>query len=210
MFCFAMISIAYAQGPTINLPSGQVTMTVTDYPREDCYFLATLSDVPDGYDVTNRDYLAWCVEEGVYIYVGASYDATLYSSYDPANQYPDDDWDKVNYILNNKQGTSDDVQAAIYYFINGGVMPTSAAGIAMVDDAVANGEGFEPVTGEWMAVVVWVGERVQTTFIEVVVPIHAVIPEYQIGPALGLITFVAALGIFKYRRRLPEIFQFKH
>ena len=210
MFCFAIINIAYAQGPTINLPPGQVTMTIARYPGTNCYFDAALSDVPDGYDVTNGEYSAWCVDEDTNIYQNTYYDPVLYSSYDTENPYPDDDWDKVNYILNHKQGTSSDVQAAIYYFIDHEAMPTTAEGIAMVNDADANGEGFVPVTGELMAVVMWIGEAKQTTFIEVGVPIHAVIPEYQIGPALGLITFVAALGIFKYRRRLPEIFQFKH
>ena len=210
MFCFAIISIAYAQGPTINLPPDQVTMIIAQYPSTNCYFDAALSEVSEGYDVTNGQYSAWCVDEDTNIYQNTYYYPMLYSSYDPANPYPDDDWDMVNYILNHKQGTSEDVQAAIYYFINHGDEPTTDAGKAMVDDAIANGEGFVPVTGELMAVVMWIGETKQTTFIEVSVPLHGVIPEYPIGPVLGLITFVAALGVFKYRGRLPEIFQFKH
>jgi hypothetical protein len=73
----------------------------------------------------------------------------------------------VNYIINHKQGTVNDIQAAIWYFVNGGFMPSTPAGQAMVNDALANGEGFYPGTGGMLAVLCLLGNRVQLTFVEI-------------------------------------------
>ena len=81
--------------------------------------------------------------------------------------YPDDDWDLVNYLINHKHpdATSDDIQSAIWYFIDGGVYPSDLEAISMVEDAILNGEGFVPGTGEWLAV--YVLNDYQQIFIEV-------------------------------------------
>jgi hypothetical protein len=198
-FVLSTANLAYAtSGPNINLPSGEVTVKV-DYPSSECYYYVILNNIPEGYHVSNGQFLGWCVDEHNYISNGKTYSATLYSSYASNNPHPDDDWDKVNYILNHKQGSWNDVQAAIWYFIDGGIMPSSDDGKAMVSNANAFGEGFVPAPGEKMAVVVWINSNTQVPIIEVCVPIQNTVPEYPLGPILGTASFFAALEV--YRRK---------
>ena len=136
------------------------------------YFEATLSNISLGYDTGNGKYLGWCVDENHRIDAGIIYHAKLYSSYDPdlAIKCPycaSDNWDMVNYILNYKRGSAEDVQTAIWYFIDGEVYPTDPDAIAMVEDALAYGEGFIPREGQVMAVIVDNGSRIQVVIIEV-------------------------------------------
>ena len=153
----------------IELPEEEITMTAY-YPGDNSYFDILLTDVPDGYAVIdNTEYLGWCIDEGTNMLTNTPIPCTLYSSYDPIidSLYPDDDWDMVNYLINNKNesATRSDIQDAIWYFIDGGIYPTDPQAISMVEDALANGEGFEPSTGEWLAVYVLNGY--QQIFIEV-------------------------------------------
>ena len=199
-FALSTAHLVYATSePNINLPPNQVTVKV-DYPSNECYYYVILSNIPEGYHVSNGIFLGWCVDEHHYISNGKTYSATLYSSYASNNPHPDDDWDKVNYILNHKQGSWNDVQAAIWYFIDGGNIPSSYAGKAMVADADAYGEGFVPVPGETMAVVVWIDSNIQVPIIEVCVPLQNTVPEYPLGPILSTASFFAALGVYKRKR----------
>lgn len=197
VFLLGVMQMVWAtSGPYINLPSAPINVRV-EYPSSQCYYYVHLSNVPAGYHVSDGRYLGWCVDEYHYVYNGKTYTATLYSSYDANNPHPDEDWDKVNYILNHKQGTWRDVQEAIWRFVDGGNMPSSDAGKAMVADADANGEGFVPAPGQVMAVVVWINSNTQVPIIEVAVPLQNVVPEYPFGPILGLASFAVAAGIFK-------------
>jgi len=157
---------AWAQ-PMLRLPEEPVTMVI--YNGTVSYFSTVLSDVPPGYDVTNGTYLGWCVREFVLIETGVEYNVTLYSSYDPnmPDEFKDDDWDMVNYILNHKQGYVMDIQEAIWYFVDGGSMPSNSAGQAMVNDALMHGEGFVPGPGQVIAVICDTSDEEQLTIIEV-------------------------------------------
>ena len=98
--------------------------------------------MPDGYDVDDGVRTGWCPDEHVYIYLGRTYDAYLYSSYDPnlpSWAQDDEQWDYVNYILNHKHPDASmmDIQQAIWYFTDAGhPMPTDPEAKAMVDDAL--------------------------------------------------------------------------
>ena len=137
------------------------------------YWNITLLNIPPGFGVINNtNYLGWCADEFITISQNTNHSANLYSSYDPnlATKCPycaDDDWDMVNYIINHKQGTADDIQRAIWYFIDGGTFPSDPDAQAMVNDALANGESFKPITGQNIVVIVDTGSRQQLTFIEV-------------------------------------------
>lgn len=72
----------------------------------------------------------------------------------------------------------------------------------MVNDALANGEGFVPGPGQILAVVLYIDGYTQTPIIEVTVPIQNVVPQYPLGTAIGLIAFMAAFGIFKYKGKI--------
>lgn len=152
------------------LPPAGFSMTVVyQGAAPNSYFLTTLSNVPDGYALENTTYLGWCTDEAHTINNWTTYYPTPYSSYDPnlPVHAQDDDWDKVNYILNHKQGNKNDIQAAIWYYVNGGYYPTSDAGQAMVDDAEANGEGYIPPDGSPVAIILDLGTSVQLTIIEI-------------------------------------------
>ncbi|MEM2567643.1 MAG: hypothetical protein QXH20_04125 [Candidatus Bathyarchaeia archaeon] len=192
-------------GPNINLPPGQVTAMV-DYPSDKCYYYVQVSNVPDGYHISNGRFLGWCVDEDHYIYNRKTYSARLYSSYDSNNPHPDPDWPKVNYILNNKQGSWEDVQAAIWYFVNGGRWPSDPDAQAMINAAKENGENFVPTPGQILAVIVWINENTQIPIIEVVVPLQNAVPEYPLGPIFGVASFFAALGVYKRKLRRIDLF----
>ncbi|MGA3192628.1 MAG: hypothetical protein ABSD73_08990 [Candidatus Bathyarchaeia archaeon] len=182
MFILSITRFARAAGPSINLPPGTVSAKF-DYPGSNSYWTITLSYVPLGYDVTNEAYTGWCNDESHFISSGETLDGvTLYSSY-AQTVYPGD-WNRVNYIINHPQGLWTDVQDAIWYYIDGHAMPSSAAGKAMVNDATAYGGGFEPAPGQLLAVVVW-KETYQTTFIAVVVPAQLTVNNGGHGTASG-------------------------
>ncbi len=160
------------QGPcVISLPETSVIINA-HHLGTDAYFDTTVVEIPPGYDVTEGTYNGWCVNEEAQMIQDQDIPATLWCSYDPSSPWQDDDWDLVNYIINHKHpdATKTDIQQAIWRFVNGGHDPDTAIGQAMVDDALANGEGFYPASGELIAVLVDCGERVQKTFIEVVFP----------------------------------------
>jgi len=139
--------------PGISLPTEYITM-VAEYGT-DSYFNFYLSNVPPGYDVSDGLYPGWCVQRDFMMDQGVLLTVILYSSYDPDMPlyFQDEDWDKVNYILNNKQGGRMDIQDAIWYFI--GDKPYSSYWTEqMVLDANENGEGFCPGPGEIMAVLI--------------------------------------------------------
>jgi hypothetical protein len=194
--------------PTLNLPVVPVTMAA--YKNDPISkFSIVLSNVPAGYDVYNRAYLGWCIEEFIFLTEGVEYDVYLYSSYDPALPVAlqDDDWDMVNYILNHKQGDAIDIQNATWYFIDGGNMPSSSEGQAMVNDALANGEGFIPEPGQVIAVIC--ADETQNVIIELRLPrlvggeILAVDALRLVAPFLPLSILVVAgtIGVLFKRLR---------
>jgi len=147
-----------------------------------------LSNVDPGFDITNGMYTGWCADVDSTINRGVEYDVMLYSSYDTPN-IPAEEWDMIDYILNNKQGTGSDIQDAIWYFINDRAyrpsppwaVPSppwavSATAQAIVTDALSNGAGYEPGEGDILAIVcVPVNEfgepiDVQVVIIELTIP----------------------------------------
>jgi hypothetical protein len=158
------------QGCYINLPETQVGVTMY-YPGTESYWSHVLSNVPSGYDVADGTYLAWCLQKYVYAYPNYLYQTTLYASTDPnlPDCFPGVDWGRINWILNHKNGAGvQDIQDSVWYFTGAAGYPTTPGAIALVEDALANGEGFEPGPGEIMAAIVYIGCNVQSTFIEVV------------------------------------------
>lgn len=171
MFILSIARFARAAGPSINLPPGTVNATLIN-PGPLSYWKITLSNVPSGYDVTNGIYVGWCCDQTFTINNGATLAVTLYSSYNPLQPWKGGDpgWNKVNYIINHKQGTADDVQAAIWHYIdsNGGNQADPDV-IAMEAAANTNGGSYVPPPGGLLAVVLYKAGS-QATFIEVIVP----------------------------------------
>ena len=158
-----------------NLPTGTITVVMASgaHPgTSNNYFDLTLSGVGTGYDIIDGVWPGWCVDEHIYIYYNTQYTANVYSSYDPnlpSWATDDEQWDYINYILNHKAAgaTYVDIQSAIWYFSEAGnSVPGGLAG-DMVNDALANGTGFRPSSGEFGAIILAIGTNVQLVFIEV-------------------------------------------
>jgi hypothetical protein len=149
-----LVNHAAAASNALNLPSTPVRIEVKN--GTESYFNTELSDVPAGYDVANTTYLGWCVDRTANMTRSpANHEVILYSSSNPPGNLASEKWDKVNYILNHKQGTPDDIQQAIWYFINmaGKYTPTSTMAWEIVSGALANGNGFIPANGQKVAVI---------------------------------------------------------
>lgn len=204
-FSSILINHAAATDGGLNLPSTPVIIEVHNSTAS--YFNITLSDVPLGYDVTNGAYLGWCVDTSANMGPG-THEVTLYSSINPPGTLTTEKWDMVNYILNHKQGTVQDIQQAIWYFadINGNYTPTSPVAWTIVNDALANGTGFVPANGQITAVICFPeivlpgSPSVQVSIIEVAIPI---VPEFP-SLAIPLLFALATLSIvIVYRRKHP-------
>jgi len=173
LFAFLMLSgflmtTVSAAAWVPSLPPDPATIEITNpYTTPLCPlsypFIIDLSNVDPGFDITDGTYDGWCVDIVNVISRQTPYQVMLYSSYDEMAPIPDEDWEIINYIINHKQGTGCDVQAAIWYFINGGAYwwvagdpfdPSADPEVqAMVTAASANGPTYEPGEGDILAIV---------------------------------------------------------
>src|SRR4030042_3231977 len=122
------------------LPSASVTIEV--WNGTESYYETLLSDVPSGYDVTNRTYLGWCVDRRcVMPRSPVTHQVTLFSSCNPPLDLAGTKSNMVNYVLNHRQGVAEDIQQALWYFVNlgGNYFPSSPTALSMVEDANLNG-----------------------------------------------------------------------
>jgi hypothetical protein len=184
------VSIAYAAG-LLNLPLYYVYATHANWPQGAYTTLdVTLNGVGEGYDVSDRTYNGWCLEDNKAPDPGPHFPVILMDTTDPSSFvspcndqiYLDIPWDKVNYLLNHRQGDYWDLQLALWVVAGTDyVVPPrtlTVAAQAMIDDANDNGEGFFPQPSQIMAVALCAdglsGEvntsDLQDTFIEVTVP----------------------------------------
>jgi hypothetical protein len=200
-----LVGCAVADEGRLNLLSTPVMIEVID--GTESYFNTTLSGVPSGYDVTNGTYLGWCIDITRNMARSpATHEVTLYSSINPPGAFAKQSWSMVNYILNHKQGTADDIQQAIWYFINfdGNCTPTSTVASAIVNDARANGTGFVPAYGQTIAVIcnpviLFPGEEVQISIIELS---NTVIPEFpSLAIPLSLLALATLSAAVVYRKK---------
>jgi hypothetical protein len=182
----------------LNLPSTIVRIEVSD--GTESYFITKLSEVPVGYDVTNGTYLGWCVDTTAEMARSpATHAVKLYSSLNPPGELASEKWDLVNYILNHKQGTTKDIQQAIWYFVHmdGSYSPTSTVAWTIVNDTLANGNGFPPGHGQTIAVICYPivllpePTDVQISIIEVTTPVIPEFPSFLILPLFMITTLLA-------------------
>lgn len=174
--------------PQIDLPTDPVVITVETFPANwNSSFKIHLSGIYNPTDVTNGTYNGWCVEYGVGTNNGPM-EVTLRSSYELPDHLMHENWSKVNYILNHKQGDRIDVQRAIWYFINFGPWtwdhvwgpyngPVTDETLSMIDDANEYGSDWCPSNDQVIAVLCDQGIEWQSqlTFIEVNLTIKNVV-----------------------------------
>lgn len=145
---------ARAQGNLCCLPVSPICFSPA--ASSNSFADITFSQIPAGYSVTNGVYPAWCVEFEVEITESNLYKALLFDSNGtlPAH-LQNNPWDKVNYILNHKQGTASDIQNAIWSVLGqSNVPPFTANAQSMTNDAHQFGMGFVPTNGQVQGVIV--------------------------------------------------------
>ena len=154
VFSSILISSTFAIKDWLLLPSTPVRIEVFD--GTEAYFETKLSEVPPRYDVTNGTYLGWCIDRTADMTRSpATHSVFLYSSIEPPAELANERWDLVNYILNHKQGNAQDIQQAMWYFISidGNYTPETTMAWAIVNDTLANGNGFVPNQGQAISVI---------------------------------------------------------
>ncbi|RNI15977.1 VPXXXP-CTERM sorting domain-containing protein [Methanohalophilus sp. RSK] len=176
---FAIISIATAENTEaeeccpVEIPSAIITVEANPVPGSNGnYFDLQLSDVPAGYDISNGTWTGWCADSRVFITPEILYDTNIYCSENssmPDYTNDDEQWDKVNYVINRyRDGAYDsqfssttnnwkEVQAAIWNLTDTnpnyqGYFTTASQYI--INDAHANGTEFCPGDNEIAIVVI--------------------------------------------------------
>ena len=171
---FGLLTSMSSWAQVLRLPSTPVTY-YADGGSVNSFFDVVLSNVPPGFDVDNDLYAGYCAaffdltSPTGFFNSALLYDTTrtnLPGSFNGAY------WDSVNYILNHKQGVADDVQSAIWFFTDNLTAGITPAAQAMINEALARGEGFIPRNGQFVAVIVDTlnNPAVQTIIIEVPTP----------------------------------------
>jgi hypothetical protein len=176
LICSSLTMTVAASEPMVRLPTQLVTMRAVD--GTESYFEMTLSDIRPGYDVTNGSYLGWCVQTDTSMTRRVNHTVLLYSSYDPAMPvyFQSSNWDKVNYVINHKNGSRESIQNAIWYFVCNYSYPsndTQAQAMIAAANAADNISHFIPQAGETIAILVDIinGEcSIQRTFFELPLP----------------------------------------
>src|SRR5271157_1337475 len=160
IFAIAMIFLiaptSVEAAASLSLPTS-VTAIVQD--GSESHFVTELSNVPSNYSISNGTYLGWCIDAHVVMTRNETFEAILYSSLNPpSGNWSTARWDMVNYILNHKQGDANDIQQAIWFFINNTTnfnQTLTADANATINDALANGTGFQPAQGQIVAAIVF-------------------------------------------------------
>jgi hypothetical protein len=143
----------------------------------------------------------------------ATHEVFLYSSLNPPGELASESWDMINYVLNHKEGSVQDIQQAIWYFMrmDGQYNPSSVKAWALINDALKNGAGFVPGHGEVTAVICYPTilfpnqPDVQISIIEVEVE-RVTVGEYSSSFAVTSIMLTASLVglVFKRKRRMTR------
>jgi hypothetical protein len=168
------VSTVRASHCEINLPDTPVLVSTERGTHS--FFEITLTGVGAGYTVQDGVvYTGWCASQPLENPSGltvAAYLASVTSGNLPAH-WQLAAWDKILWILNNKRGTAEDIQGALWFFFEGTTNDLTLTAIDIIADALVHGQGFVPGPGQVSAVVIdWVVQdgKLQLPIIEVPCP----------------------------------------
>lgn len=167
----AVTTVDASSEPDIKLPKNSVTMNAEYHNHS--WFIMTITEVPEGYDIVDGKYWGWCAQVDVLMSRGVNHGVNLFSSYDPdmPQNFKSDNWDKINYIINHDDSYSkESIQNAIWYYIDGLAYPSDPDAKALINDTDENGEGFIPQPGDTIAILIEGVESIQRSFLELTVP----------------------------------------
>lgn len=119
----------------------------------------------------NNTWNGWCVDLAHSMYPNYPYEVQLWSCYDPnlPSFAQSGNWDLISYILTKRNAgagiyaanwavdaNKEEFQTAVWYFMGGGGAPASGSlADQIVQDALANGDGFIPGPGQYYAVILF-------------------------------------------------------
>ncbi len=169
-----LITAVTAPGPpSTQTPDSPVPMFIRQGPnsRFESFFI----DVRYGYDLVDFEfYKAWCLAKGKPIRRNAIHKIRLHKCYDPdiPPEFRHMGWNQINYIINHKSGSKEDVQQAIWHFTYGET-PISLGREAsqLVEEANLKGKDYKPADGELEAIVCLPDKKKQPVFIEHKIPV---------------------------------------
>ena len=202
-----------APPPPLSLPPGQViaSHSLLFDPADPTWpagFKITFSGFSGNYNVaTGTPYPGWCLEDDMPTPDPTIPNIFFYSSYDPnmppnAMNYTDPatpkvlsgevalgslvPWDRLNYLLNHKLGTIQEVQSAIWLLMWGSTsLPVTGNVTAMVIAAnSAAAAGFVPAAGQIIAVLLYddgIGFNFDLNFIHQESIIELTVTYYDLG-----------------------------
>jgi hypothetical protein len=154
MISAVIIGTASAATTFPDLPAVPVQMTVT--AGTSTYLNISLASVPTGFDVTNGYYPGWCAGKSHNIDADVPYTVYLVNSMNATlpSYFANTNWNKINYILNNKVGSDAlQIQQAIWFFTDNYAVPsTSTNALTMISNANAN-PTFVPGNSQIIAVI---------------------------------------------------------
>jgi hypothetical protein len=162
------------------------------YIREgsDTRFEVFFLDVKYDYDLVDFEYYkAWCLRKNKPIERNALHTVRLYNCYAPdlIPEFRDTDWNKINYIINHKSGSSKGaIQEAIWHFSgNERSKEKNPEAAQLIEEANLKGKDYRPAEGELLAIVVVPESGEQPVFIEYKIPEAVAAYEAPVLPPLA-------------------------
>jgi len=222
---FAVFALLYAASTVsaydplgLNLPNGTVTLVVAGMATDTAMMYINLENVPEGYAVSNGQYLGWCVNPDKPLYYpNYLYYARLYSSYD--TELPETarsvNWNKINYMVNAyRKGEladacyglpvrDDEIQTLMWKYLGydknwGAPSPNCLGTLETVVDE--NSASYVPGEGDSVGVICDNGNDWQVVFIEIAYKPIATAPEVA-GLAMAIAMVAPAFGYLLVKKR---------
>lgn len=188
-----MLASFATAAPTLNLPTGDVTMFIT-HPGAQSYWGVAFSGIGGGYDIHDGTYIGWCADADTTIGAG-SHQTKLYSIYETLPSHAqNENWTKINYMVDKYRdggyscATKYEIQTLIWSYLGYDAVwgsPNAACMDSIRSDVDLNGDAFEPGSGDVVAVLCDTADgKKQLIFIE--------LPYFLAPEVLGAL---AAIGL---------------
>jgi hypothetical protein len=197
-----LVSVASAALPA------SVTASIT-HPGADSYFNVDITSGGNTALPTMNGYLGWCADSHM-IGLGGGTTFTPYDMRYETAPIHSADWNRINWILNHKNGAmKGSIQQAIWYFDHGRIStswaPYDETEVQnLITDATNNGATYVPTApGLKYAVVLYNRETLQPVFVEATIPKPPDAPEFP-TLALPVAMLVGLVGVIYAIRSREE------
>ncbi len=157
--------------------------TLTVINGTSSYYVSNLSGVTSDSIIKDGIYAGWCVDVSTIMVRNVAHDVELYSTLDSSSMpipARSNNWSSVNYVLNHKQGSMQEVQDAIWYFfpvlwrdkLHYTIPPLNETDAWNMINAANANYNYVPSKGEIMGVLAYTGysQGAQNTILEYKIP----------------------------------------